>query len=40
MDWLKGDLLFDNIREDDRYRELYVKTGFKDYDDYRAGKRE
>jgi|GEM_PF-6774036 len=40
MNMLKADPLLDNIREDDRFRELYAKVGLKDYDDYRARKKE
>jgi len=35
--WLKVDPVFKNLRNDDRYWDLYERTGHKAYDDYRAG---
>ena len=40
MFMLKADPLFDNIREDDRFRDLYAKVGLKDYDDYMARRKD
>ena len=34
--WLKVDPVFKNIKGDPRYQDLYVRTGHKAYDDYRA----
>lgn len=35
--WLKVDPVFENIKSDDRYWDLYERTGHKAYDEYRAG---
>jgi hypothetical protein len=37
ISWLKADPLFDNLKDDPRYRNLYERCGFKAYDDYIAG---
>jgi|WetSurMetagenome_2_1015567.scaffolds.fasta_scaffold09702_4 TolB-like protein len=37
ISWLKADPLFDNLRDDQRYWNLYEKAGFKAYDDYQTG---
>jgi TolB-like protein len=37
ISWLKADPLFDNLRDDRRYWNLYEKAGFKAYDDYQTG---
>ncbi len=37
MYWLRVNPVLDNIRDDDRYWDLYERTGHKAYDDYRAG---
>ena len=34
--WLKVDPAFDTLKNDDRYWDLYERTGHKAYDDYRA----
>ena len=34
MAWLKVDPAFKNLKNDDRYWNLYIKTGHKAYDDY------
>jgi len=34
MPWLKVDPVFNNLKEDDRYWDLYERTGHKAYDDY------
>jgi hypothetical protein len=34
MPWLKVDLAFKNLKNDNRYRDLYKRTGHKAYDDY------
>jgi tetratricopeptide (TPR) repeat protein len=36
--WLKVDPVLKNLRSDDRYWDLYERTGHKVYDDYFAGK--
>ncbi|OFY64117.1 MAG: hypothetical protein A2V64_12925 [Bacteroidetes bacterium RBG_13_43_22] len=36
ISWLKADPMFDNLRDDPRYLDLYEKCGFKAYDDYIA----
>ena len=38
MPWLKVDPAFKNLKDDDRYWDLYERTGHKAYDDYMAGK--
>jgi adenylate cyclase len=37
MTWLKVDPVFNNLKQNDRYWDLYERTGFKAYDDYLAG---
>jgi TolB-like protein len=37
MPWLKVDPVFKNIKIDNRYRDLYQRTGHKAYDDYIKG---
>jgi len=37
MPWLKVDPVFNNLKEDDRYWDLYERTGHKAYDEYMAG---
>ena len=37
--WLKVDPVFKNLRNNDRYWDLYERTGHKAYDDYFAGKK-
>ncbi len=37
MYWLRVNPVLDNLRDDDRYWDLYERTGHKAYDDYRAG---
>jgi len=37
MPWLKVDPVLNNLKEDDRYWDLYERTGHKAYDDYMAG---
>jgi TolB-like protein len=39
LPWLKIDPVFNSIRKDPRYVNLYEKTGFKAYDDYLAIKK-
>ena len=34
MPWLKVDPVFNNLKEDDRYWDLYERTGHKAYDEY------
>jgi len=34
MPWLKVDPLFNNLKDDDRYWDLYERTGHKAYDEY------
>ena len=34
MPWLKVDPVFKNLKEDDRYWDLYERTGHKAYDEY------
>ncbi|MCK4345277.1 MAG: hypothetical protein KAX05_08320 [Bacteroidales bacterium] len=36
MPWLKVDPVFNNLKEDDRYWNLYERTGHKAYDEYMA----
>jgi tetratricopeptide (TPR) repeat protein len=36
MPWLKVDPVFKNIKNDNRYRDLYERTGHKAYDEYMA----
>jgi len=36
MAWLKVDPAFNNLKDDDRYWDLYERTGHKAYDDYMA----
>jgi len=36
--WLKVDPVFRNLKDDDRYWDLYERTGHKAYDDYMASK--
>ena len=36
MPWLKVDPAFDILKDDDRYWDLYERTGHKAYDDYMA----
>jgi len=38
LPWLKVDPAFNNLKDDDRYWDLYERTGHKAYDDYMAGK--
>ena len=38
MTWLKADPIWEKIRNDDRYWDLYGRTGHKAYDDYMASK--
>ena len=38
MYWLRVNPVLDNIRDDPHYRDLYERTGHKDYDDYMASK--
>jgi TolB-like protein len=38
MPWLKADPIIANLKEDDRYWDLYERTGHKAYDEYMAGK--
>jgi TolB-like protein/Tfp pilus assembly protein PilF len=38
LPWLKVDPAFNNLKDDDRYWDLYERTGHKDYDDYMASK--
>jgi TolB-like protein/Tfp pilus assembly protein PilF len=40
MPWLKVDPAFKNLKNDNRYWDLYKRTGHKAYDDYRAGLKE
>ena len=40
MPWLKVLPAFDNLKDDDRYWDLYERTRHKDYDDYLASKKE
>jgi TolB-like protein/Tfp pilus assembly protein PilF len=37
MPWLKVDPVFKNLKNDDRYWDLYERTGHKAYDEYREG---
>jgi TolB-like protein len=36
ISWLKADPMFDNLKDDQRYWDLYNRIGFKAYDDYIA----
>ena len=38
MPWLKADPAFNSLKEDDRYWDLYERTGHKAYDNYMASK--
>ena len=38
LPWLKVDPAFNNLKDYDRYWDLYERTGHKDYDDYMASK--
>ncbi|MCX6302490.1 MAG: hypothetical protein NTW82_09930 [Bacteroidia bacterium] len=38
ISWLKADPMFDNLKDDPRYWDLYERVGFKVYDDYIAGR--
>jgi len=38
MPWLKVDPAFNNLKEDDRYLDLYERTGHKAYDEYMSSK--
>jgi len=38
LTWLKVDPAFNNLKSDPRYLDLYERTGFKDFDDYMAGR--
>jgi len=38
MPWLKVDPIISNLKSDDRYWDLYERTGHKAYDDYMASK--
>jgi tetratricopeptide (TPR) repeat protein len=38
LPWLKVDPAFNNLKDDDRYWDLYERTGHKAYDDYIASK--
>ncbi len=40
MPWLKVDPAFKNLKNDDRYRDLYKITGHKAYDGYHANQKE
>ena len=40
MPWLKVDPAFNNLKDDERYWDLYERTGHKTYDDYMAGKKQ
>jgi len=37
MPWLKVDPVFNSLKKDDRYWDLYERTGHKAYDEYMAG---
>jgi hypothetical protein len=37
---LQADPIFKNLKTDPHYRDLYERTGHKDYDDYMAKKKE
>ena len=39
MPWLKAAPVFINLRKDNRYWDLYARTGHKDYDDYMKSKK-
>ena len=36
LPWLKVDPAFNNLKDDDHFRDLYERTGHKAYDDYMA----
>ena len=38
MPWLKSDPIWNNLKDDPRYWDLYERTGHKAYDDYMASK--
>ncbi|MCX6302482.1 MAG: FlgO family outer membrane protein [Bacteroidia bacterium] len=38
LGWLKTDPVFNSLKSDGRYRDLYERTGHKAYDDYIAGR--
>jgi len=38
LPWLKVDPAFNNLKDDDRYWDLYERTGHKTYDEYMASK--
>ena len=40
LPWLKVDPVFNNLKNDARYWDLYERTGHKAYDEYRAGLKE
>jgi TolB-like protein len=40
MPWLKVDPAFNSLKDDDRYRDLYERTGHKAYDEYMANKQQ
>ena len=40
MSWLKALPLLENLKKEDRYWDLYARTGHQAYDDYLANKRE
>ena len=40
MPWLKMDPAFSNLKDDDRYWDLYERTGHKAYDDYMANRKD
>ena len=39
MAWLKVNPVFKNLKDDDRYLDLYERTGHKAYDEYMADKK-
>jgi hypothetical protein len=39
MPWLKVDPAFKNLKNDNRYLDLYKKAGHKAYDDYYTNKK-
>ena len=40
MPWLKVDPVFNNLKDDDKYWDLYERTGHKAYDEYMASMKE
>jgi len=38
--WINVDPAFKSLRDDPRYSNLYVRAGFKAYDDYMASRKE